>query len=683
MAFIESSPALYVPPPVYHSGAAAFAFSVSADFTPRRYSPYRRAAAGFTVAVAANLRPRNRTRRGLLFRVAAQAVFAPQSKLVLTMPPPILPTSANFRNGFLTARLFQNGISIPVKAFTVSAPKDSLSKAIAVQVGAFDRAAIDPAGAFKFEIGQKQNHADNFQWFTVADGAKLQTKNFNVQFPVDTLSFVASAEDNVKLQTAPPCPRVVYDSRKIQLSDSEAVIYTENGLLVTTQLIDVGNLTLYKLLDFAFVSGCGFASVQTDLPNYEISRLDFPLTATYLESISGLVGLYKPLLTVIGNTLRIQRKTPIPADFNPPPMTPSSYSSYSENLSGRVEVDGIILEYQESGLEINVQTTRSEYKTDETGTYGANNYTRTTTTRQIRDYKSLTQPNIIFKSEIISEIRTTYDYLLNLIARETETHRLDRQGKRKSSNKITESLVPNLNNAGALSLLTTRDELTNYSYKPDPKNVRRSLQNRTVTQIRGIIAVDSDNTYFDRAFKQDFTEAHKAGNLRDGMTSDFGPVKTITETLQTLGNGQTQISVQTIDHLRNTITNSISETRAGEAALNGDGQNPRRMVIYRPGYTKTKKHASLSVGELPLFFALPLAKLELNRIINGETNASIEIAGFSENFGRGTFFDVLNRAGGSLGINLCEGYSIEGSNLGTTNQRITTRIEAAIIKRET
>ena len=166
------------------------------------------------------------------------------------------------------------------------------------------------------------------------------------------------------------------------------------------------------------------------------------------------------------------------------------------------------------------------------------------------------------------------------------------------------------------------------------------------------------------------------------MTQDFGAVKTITETLQTLGNGQTQIVVSTIDHLRNTITNSISETRAGESALTEDGRNSRQMVIYRAGYDKRKKHASLSVGELPLLFALPLAKLELSRILNGETTAQIEISGFDENLQRGTFLDVLNRNGQSLAINLCEGYSIEGANLGTREQRITTKIDAAIIKRD-
>jgi hypothetical protein len=205
------------------------------------------------------------------------------------------------------------------------------------------------------------------------------------------------------------------------------------------------------------------------------------------------------------------------------------------------------------------------------------------------------------------------------------------------------------------------------------------LQDRQVTQTRGLIATDAENPYFGADFKQDFLEAHKAGNLNVDMTSSFGAIKTVTESLLTLGGGQVQIKVNTVDHVRGTTVNSISEIKTGDVGLNASVPKQRKLVVWREGVDLTAKRgarlAAFNAGDLPFRFALPLVERKLARETDQPDNASIEILGFDESCERGVFFAVEGRGGADLGIYLTEGLNVSGAY----GAPITTTIDAGQI----
>jgi len=291
-----------------------------------------------------------------------------------------------------------------------------------------------------------------------------------------------------------------------------------------------------------------------------------------------------------------------------------------------------------------------------------------------REWRSGDAPDEILRSEIVSIKKETYIELLTLVSRRTETHSFDAQGRRVSTSVINLGLVPDLAADGVPSLQTIREEDQTVSYTTDPKNPRRSIQSKIVTKIRGMVAVDSENQYYDpdtgsqADFKQDFLEAHKAGNLKDGMTAGYGPLKTVTETLIDLGNNQYQMSVSTIDHLRKTESNSFSEPKTGDASLSSSLGKQSQVIVLKDGLTLAMRPGNaletLAIGELPLFFGIPLVERKLASRDVQKQSGTVNVIGYSDSIDRGTFFTLFDREENNAGKFLMAGFRADITPLG-------------------
>jgi hypothetical protein len=174
-----------------------------------------------------------------------------------------------------------------------------------------------PDGAtFKFEIGARVSGV--FVWTEILDGAKLLGKNYSVSLERDSLSFTTLEPLSDKLAKSPKNNLIVFDGNRQTVETSEIEsLYTNTNEFITTSARDLRPLTLYKLLDIAFVEGCGFESVKTNLPNYQIVRCDFSVTQSYTDSIAPFVGMYEPVeMFAVGDVLWILDTTqPIPEGF--------------------------------------------------------------------------------------------------------------------------------------------------------------------------------------------------------------------------------------------------------------------------------------------------------------------------------------------------------------------------------
>ncbi|MCD9186692.1 MAG: hypothetical protein LUM44_09675 [Pyrinomonadaceae bacterium] len=611
--------------------------------------------------------------------------LTPEVKLRLSEPPPILTeiSSGAFSSRVYRARLFADNVEIPISAATVESPRGVIGKRVRLQLAKKDISLVTPAKSYKFQLGRAATPSDNLIWTTILETGVLDERSFSITWgnsaPNDELTFGTLAPIADKLNRFPAENIVFYDPLKTEFKASEIeTIPIESGGFVGTNAVAINYLTFYKILP-QIRKNLGVSSINTNIPNFEIDRLDFPITSSFLESLSGILGAFEPLFFHAGNVLWILDKTAaIPEDFEPTGLPLAKLASVNLRIESQRALDGFLLNYVDSSANANYFTDRVlSAVVEESGSYGASNYVKTETVRTYRDWKNTSDPNLVLRTELLKEVRSTYDNFLFLIGRETETHNFDSSGKRKGTLRQVETLVPYVEDDGAKVLLTVREENQEIFYRTDPNQPKRYYQEKIVTQIRGLIAVDSENTYFDEPFKQDYLDANKAGNLSVNMTTEFGVIKTVTETMLPLGPNRYQVRISTVDHLRNATSNVASEPRNGDATLNNAGSKQKRLLILKEGLTARTGKAieNFAAGIVPLEFAKPLCKRILKRRNDKKHSGSVTAIGFDESIERGTFLTLYNRNGEAFGKFVIEGFTINLENLGTPNQRVNTNLE--------
>jgi hypothetical protein len=635
--------------------------------------------------VAGDLAPRVRNARTIDLRMKIGGDLIPQIRLSLSDPEPILNEIAPdaFQYRFTAWRLIKNGAGeVPISGFTIQGAKGFIGKTVNFELADKNPVWIDREATYTFEFAKYNKLSEPRIWNQLFSNLKIESGNLSFARLNDSLSFGALEPLADKLSRFPSETKIFYDPSKtsVDLTSLEK-LYDAEGVVIPVTATAKSGLSLYSLFDY-LKQKLGFSGVETNVPNYPLTRADFSESQSYAGAIAPFVGVFEPVFFTVGNVLWILDKTAaIPEDFTPSAVTADNFLNWSEQFSGQM-LDGLTLVYIDSNS-ADFYVDRIVQTTDETGAFGAANFTRTETARTFRDHKHTDNPNIVLRTELIKEVVSVYNSSLELIGRETRNNTFDAQGKPTNASVKIESKTPNLTLNGTPFLQTVKEENQSIFYVSDSKNPRRQMQSKIVTQTRGMIALDEVNEYLNEIFKQDFIEAHKAGNLTTDMTVEFGLIKTVTETLTPLGNNQFVVRTQTIDHLRGAVTRSESEPRTGDASLNGIGGKQKQLRIWAEGITQAtrtgKPIESFNVGELPLKFAKPLAERRLAARNARKASGTISIAGFDESVERGVFFRVLDCQGNSRGVFLAEGYSVQGTQLGTPEQRVTTSVEVAQI----
>lgn len=654
-------------------------------------SPHNQSAE-FSVSIGGNLTVKGQSSSGATFRVKIGGDVRISGAFVFEIPPPILdePEENAFALQIYTARLLDEyGNEILITDAVKDQPKGEIGERISLTVGRKDLSIIAPDKTYTFQIGRWENLQDAIggeepEWETVCDNAGLNSRSFSIgrngKRPNDNLTFDIVESNKNRLNYFPPRNYILYDSLQVNVeTDDIERTYTSSGDYVKTTANAFPNLTFYKILDF-IKERCGFSGINARLPNFPVIRADFPFDMSYAQSLAGIAGMYQPIFSVEDNVLIVKTKfAELPDDFEPNALTINDYRQLSLQIAGSTRVDGIRLVYIYSNASADYYDDRLVQTSEQTGDFGDEDYTRTDINRTYRDWYFTEQPDAPVRTELIREVHSTYNASLDLIGRETNDYNYDAQGKRTSSHREIESRVPDLADDGNLLLMTVRDERQTVFYTTDSRNPKRQIQSKNITQISGMISVDASNQYFDQDFTQDYLEAHKAGNLTTDMTSYFGAIKTITETLTSLGNNQFEVRISAVDHLRGATVNSVSEPKTGDASLTGVGGRQRRFVLWADGVSTNSRTGGeildLVGGELPQSFLLILGEIILNRRLSGFSDGSLQIPGYHKSLNRGVYFRVFDRGGNSLGRFIAEAVNATFSNLGTKDQTVMTTVQ--------
>lgn len=708
MSLINSSDKLYGA----QTGIRApllFAVNSSGTLAPqKRNAPHVRAALGFfaeagfsctaqlhTRRVRANLSfetngnvsifPQRRSERSLNFRARFSGSMTPGSGLVLRNPAPILNqiSATAFSSRSYDAQLLINDVRIPFVRAEISAPRKSLGKSVSIQLASPNRAQLPDGASVKFQIGKKVGGV--LQWHTIIENAAAASKNYSMSFERDTLSFTTIEALSNRLAKCPKNNLIAYDANRLTLDASELanVPIKGGGGAITTSARAVNNLTLYDLLEIAFVEGCGFDEFITDIPNYEIARCNFTVNQSYVGALAPYLGIFEPeFIARPNNQIEIvNTRKKLPAGFVPVSLTANRYPSLSQSSDSAAlsSVDGYTISYTPRSGDDNLRT-RTRALPDETRVAGEfPNLITTTTRRKMLEWFDA-ETGAVLKSQLAEETKETRR--LFVTGRETSVFNFDRAGRSLGYTKIIEARLPDCVSDGIPSLLKTREEKQLITYDTHPFMPLRSYQRKIETSVAALLAVDDENKALDAdgsdsAFKQDYEKVFKSGNLTKQMQKSFEPLELTVETFRPLPNGQVDVSVARYDFLRDKPDAPGSETRSGDVSV-PESERPALLTILKNGLTQTNRPGLpvpvINVGELPLFFAEPLVESMLedgNITVGGE----IEIAGFDESIERGVLFNLHGRADEDLGNFLALAYKII-----VEPRAITTRLETLKVK---
>lgn len=648
-----------------------------------------------TLSLAGNVAGGGQSPAAANLRLKLSGDAVGRSVFVVSPATPILPEiePESLSRQIYTARLLDHlGDEILISDASIDKPAAAVGEKVSITVGKKILDEITPDKTYTFQIGVWDSLEDALggaepEWTTVLDGGKISSRQFRMaqqnNRPADVLSFEAVETKKDRLNRLPMKNYIFYDRTKttVETQDIEK-IYDSNGDYIRTQVSGYNSLTFYKILEFV-CGKCGFSSFESDVPNFPLTRADFSYKKSYREGLNGICGMYEPrfFYNSDGNVLRVKTKfVSLPEDFEPESLTVQHIADLQLSISQSTNVAGVEISYIDS-------TGQASASVDEVlppekierGEYGDDNYSETRVVRTYRKWFDTSRPFVILDRKLIREVHSTYDNLLNLTDRETTDYSYDAQARALGMTQKIESTVPDLDaNPPAAALLTTKTVKRVNVWTCDARNPRRQYMSKIITQTRGLIGIDSQNQAIGASgeledYKNDFEKIYEHGNLTADMTSEFGPIETVTKTLTPTGSGQWEWRIEIRNDILGKTARRETEPATGDPTLNGVGGRARQFTVWCDGVGQSNyvdgEIIDLSGGEVPFGLLEILANIIIDRRINGLQDGTVQIPGWHKSLDRGTYFTIRDRDGSRLARVIAEGVQTTFSRLGVANQQ--------------
>lgn len=551
------------------------------------------------------------------------------------------------------ARLKVNGSIIPIEDYSEEKSASGAGKPVSVTLARLaDKSLIAPGAQFVFEI----DFGDGLGFVETSRGT-LSSKNYSLSnqtgAPSDRFSFTTLDEANDKLTRSPETDLIIYDSSRaeVDLSEFEAIRDTA-GNLYAPEAEAVYELSLYDLFQKIFVEKCGFTEYKTNLPDFPLRRADFSATGSYYDGVKPFVGEFEPIVfpDAAGAIWILDGTALLPAGF-PAPRTITRVKSISVSAETDETIDSFELQFSESEIG-DYYTVRTVSLPTEVRTRFGQLSSKTILETRIREYRSTAAPAQVLREITERETKTVYGQSqLDVVSIETENFEFDYLGRQKRSVKTVQKRVPDLD-LGIETLQLLSEEELNYKYGVHPYSPGKQVLRRTELIETGKAAIDSENLYLGEDFAQRFLDAHRTGNLVEGMDVRSNVLlKTEIEEFKPIKNGQVKVFTTSIDHAPELVgkaaivTGSLGEPRTGDAGLPSTGRAGRMLVFADDfaGRTPNTRIETFAVGELPLKHAIPLARRRLKRKTQKNARVSVEIIGWDKSLREGSLVRAVDR----------------------------------------
>lgn len=588
------------------------------------------------------------------------------------------------------ARLVADGVEVPISSYDLSAPEGALGVSLSVTLARADVSLVTSASALSFDLGVWSGGA--LTWVTLLAGGRLAGRGHSIAFaqgrPADavTLQIVDAAADRWTLR--PAAPETLYDPDQVDEPgepDDRLVIRDEAGAKIVPVSTPVSGLTMREVLRRAYVEGCGFSEVVTNIPDFAVASAAFTLEGGYHGGASALLALFEPVYVAVGDVLWIvDAGAPLPAGLAARELPLSAVIRLDDTLPASRPVGSIIVECREDGrAEGDYFTERVEQETSESGSFGVPGSTKTETERRVREYRREDAPEIIVREETASVETRTLDAVFEVLGRETEVVTFDALGRKSGHKRTVEALVPDLTGVAERTLQTVTEERYTVIYRPTGREGVDEIA-RTVTEQSGLVLLDHDKHYFGRPYELPYVDAHHSGYIDPdaNQSTEFRAIRTVEETYVHEG-GAVRVRRASSSHLNGGSTEtSTSQTRAGSVAVNRRTQGVVRRLLRAEGVGEDDEQRivpSFSGGDLPGDLALEMGARKLKYLNSPPRELAAQLPYHAFDLRRGAVVRPHARSG-HLGTYVVTALRGAGRELGSARQLVSMSVSGREMK---
>lgn len=577
----------------------------------------------------------------------------------------------------LTAQLKVNGALVPFESFAFNAPPDALGARLDVIMAREVLSEVPADASIDFEIGVRLGLETQF--VALIKNGRLAGRTLNLSAddeasPQDRLavSIVNVLADRWQLAPRAPAymPFIMYDPAKVPEKDvkpdARNAVLTEGGTPIIPTLMPVYGLSMRGILEAAYVTGCGFKKVITNIPDFPVKMASFDLTGTFHGTAQGFLGIFDPVIFADDQDFLfiIDTERPLPAGFVPRALPLGAVIDPNWSLPAKNFINALVLTYPVDPNEINDNLREFEALEQDdpikSGTFGEDDYSETQVSRRIRKTYDVNDPATILSETVIeetTEIHSMVDGAFVLTYRESQRDNYDSRGLKAGHLRTIQASIITPE-AGGRTFQTVESETNTTVWMIDPNEQTSSWMQWSETRTSGMVLIEPDAAPDGTDIRTPILKAQENKLIDKDSTTQHTedvPIRTIRETLVPKGGAvssggvqQWEIKTVEIDHLTGTTIPRRSQPRAGSnSALNQAGRN--RSVLLRDAASEAlygnRQPASLSSGEVPRAVALEQAKLYLNKLAHGRLDWSTELPGVDLAARRGSIFRPNDRDG--------------------------------------
>lgn len=479
------------------------------------------------------------------------------------------------------------------------------------------------------------------------------------QNAADSVNVTVAAKSDDRLGKTSEEGLIIYDSNRVTIADGEFEPITDaNGNSYAPDLVPIAGLKLSHLFQKIFVDECGFDSYETNLPigDWPIQRYNVGMGQRLYDGLKGLMGMYRPVMKVTGNTIGIYDSTIALPDGVPAPKQITVDSI--EQLSSSVEqqkVDALMVQF--AGVENNYDftTPRFEYSTESSGG-SVIDYERI-----IIEFRKRTTPgnSVVVREELNIENKTT-SINGDIVEESSEQFLFSSRGDVSVRTKTTRSLLPSLPDS-IPALRYSRDEREQFSYQAHPFKPRSTYCSRRSLVSNGLVTNDYDNVnIFGDPAKQEVNVALRSNNIAEGQIYTTQPLSSRIETASPQRDGTVLTRVLVSDEINPSNSVDFFEKRPGDIGVSGVATTQEVLPVFADDVTirNAQRIDNFPIGELPLRYGLPLARRELIFRRTKGRRLSLSNIGYDASLQNGVPISVYDREENAIGNFLIEGRRI-------------------------
>jgi hypothetical protein len=569
-----------------------------------------------------------------------------------------------------SVRLLVNGSPVPIKSATLNAPADTLGTELSVELARPVASQIPLDASVDFELGVWTGAA--FVYEKLMTGGKLSGRSKRVvnsnNLPTDSVAVVFVDVIGDRWNLAPAANTLVYDPDKVERPAPAPVamaaagaIRNPEGVEVSTVETPAPGLNFFEVLRLAYVEGCGFDAVKTNIENFPVEQVSFSLSGGYDAGVRPLLTPFAPVVFPVGNVLWIlDADAPVPAGLALRSLNVSRLVEITSTLPNREPVDGLLVTIKVDKVSGEYATERLEVETVESSNFGAPDFTSTRTERRVREFRTVDEPGVIRREETASLKTTVTDGGFNILSRETQTDQFDGLNRKTGHTRSVEARVPDPEDGGKLKVKEVSRERQTIVYGAHPLKPKVDTIHLVETHVDGLILIDPDNTYLGKPFKSPLIEAHRSGNVTTdgGQTTTFGAIRSVFEFLRVRGQS-VEMETRVINHIANTPDRTSVTTRPGAAEIERTSQATQTILLTLPGVTQRRRVAEFDGTGLPSETALDLARRQLLKLSSPPLDFAGVLAYPDRRLRKGDLLDLSERAGASLGRYIAAGFKME------------------------